>query len=74
MITFHKSPQDLAGHQGLEKAPDRCSEWFYVVHILTGPNTVKEALPSHEKNEWIGRKITGCLDILTIDGEEMTKS
>ena len=36
-----------------QKAPDRCGEWVYLAHEVDDPATVKEALSSTDKNEWM---------------------
>ena len=35
------------------KAPDQYGEWVYIAHRLDDPLTVKEALSSPEKREWM---------------------
>ena len=35
------------------KNPDRYGEWVYLAHEVDDPATVKEALSSTDKNEWV---------------------
>ena len=37
----------------IRKAPDQYGEWVYIAHRLDDPLTVKEALSSPEKREWM---------------------
>ena len=37
----------------IRKAPDQYDEWVYIAHRLDDPLTVKEALSSPEKREWM---------------------
>ena len=37
----------------IRKAPDQYGDWVYVAHWISDPLTVKEALSSPEKNEWM---------------------
>ena len=37
----------------IRKVPDQYDEWTYITHRLSDPSTVKEALSSPEKNEWM---------------------
>ena len=37
----------------IRKAPDQYGEWVYIAHRLDDPLTVKEALYSTEKREWM---------------------
>ena len=37
----------------IRKAPDQYVQWVYIAHRVDDPLTVKEALSSHEKREWM---------------------
>ena len=37
----------------IRKAPDQYGEWIYIAHRLDDTSTVKEALSSPEKREWM---------------------
>ena len=49
MIRIHEMPQNPDDHQGLVNY----GEWVYIAHRLDDPLTVKEALSSPEKREWM---------------------
>ena len=48
--------QEATGSQRssrIRKALDQYGEWIYIAHRLSDPLAVKEAVSSHEKNEWM---------------------
>ena len=45
--------QQEQNQQSQERKPDRYGEWVYLAHESDNPKSVKEALSSPEKDEWI---------------------